>query len=66
MALYLGSDAAGDWLGFPTGSLMSRPGFEFTSTNDQVGLVPRRAPRSAGPGWRPSTGPAASCGPTST
>ncbi len=49
-ALYLGSDAAGDWLGFPTGSHMSRPGFEFTSTNDQVGLVP--APGTAvGQAW---------------
>lgn len=39
-ALYLGSDEHGDWLGFPTGSHMSRPGMDFTTTNDQVGLVP--------------------------
>lgn len=39
-AVYLGSDHAGDWLGFPTGSHMTRPGMEFTTTNQQVGLVP--------------------------
>jgi hypothetical protein len=39
-ATYLGTDEHGDWLGFPTGSFMSRPGMDFTTTNDQVGLVP--------------------------
>jgi hypothetical protein len=42
-AVFLGSDAAGDWIGFPTGTFMSRPGFEFVSTNHQVGLVPPAA-----------------------
>jgi hypothetical protein len=39
-AAYLGSDQYGDWLGFPAGSSMSRPGMDITTTNDQVGLVP--------------------------
>ena len=39
-ARYLGSDAAGDWLGFPVGSHMRRPGMEFVTSNAQVGLVP--------------------------
>lgn len=38
--LYLGSDEHGDWLGFPAGTLMSRPGVEVRPENDQVGLVP--------------------------
>ncbi len=25
-AVYLGADAAGDWIGFPVGTRMSRPG----------------------------------------
>jgi hypothetical protein len=52
-ALYLGSDEYGDWVGFPTGTQMARPGFEFTTVNDQVGLVPRSSPWLAtfhGPG----------------
>jgi len=39
-AIYLGADDAGDWIGFPAGTGMSRPGMEITTTNDQVGLVP--------------------------
>jgi uncharacterized protein len=39
-AVFLGSDAHGDWIGFPTGTSMSRPGFEFVTENPQVGLVP--------------------------
>ena len=39
-ATYLGSDEAGDWIGFPRGTHMSRPGVSVTTTNDQVGLVP--------------------------
>ena len=38
---YLGSDAHGDWLGFPTGTHNARPGFEFHSEVDSVTLVPR-------------------------
>jgi hypothetical protein len=38
--VYLGRDEAGDWIGFPAGTHMSRPGMEVTSKNDQVGLVP--------------------------
>jgi hypothetical protein len=39
-ALWLGADNAGDWIGFPHGTFMSRPGFEFVTKNHQVGLVP--------------------------
>ncbi|MXG91946.1 DUF402 domain-containing protein [Nocardioides flavescens] len=39
-ALHLGSDEHGDWIGFPTGTLMARPGASFVSTNDQVTLLP--------------------------
>lgn len=39
-ALFLGSDEHGDWLGFPAGSRMARPGMEIVTSNDQVGLVP--------------------------
>ena len=39
-AVYLGTDEHGDWIGFPLGTFMSRPGFEFVTTNHQVGLVP--------------------------
>lgn len=38
--VFLGSDEHGEWLGFPAGTLMSRPGVEVRPTNDQVGLVP--------------------------
>jgi uncharacterized protein len=38
---WLGSDEHGDWLGFPQGTLNSRPGFEFHSEVDSVTLVPR-------------------------
>ena len=49
-AVYLGVDEMGDWIGFPHGTVMSRPGVELTSTNDQVGLVP--APGTAvGRAW---------------
>jgi hypothetical protein len=40
---YLGSDGHGDWIGFPAGTLMSRPGMEVRPPNDQVGLVPSGA-----------------------
>lgn len=36
----LGSDEHGDWLAFPAGTRMSRPGRRFDSPNHQVGLVP--------------------------
>lgn len=42
-AVLLGSDEHGDWLGFPRGTAMSRPGRQFVSVNDQVGLVPSEA-----------------------
>jgi len=44
--LFLGSDEHGDWIGFPAGTLMSRPGLEFRPPNDQVGVVP-----SGGRAW---------------
>ncbi len=49
-AVYLGQDDAGDWIGFPHGTVMSRPGMEFTTTNIQVGLVPR-AGTAVGQAW---------------
>jgi uncharacterized protein len=49
-AVYLGRDDSGDWIGFPTGTLMSRPGVDFTTTNDQVGLVPA-AGTAVGRAW---------------
>jgi uncharacterized protein len=48
--VYLGSDTAGDWIGFPTGTYMSRPGMDFTTSNDQVGLVPA-AGTAVGRAW---------------
>ena len=41
--LFLGSDEHGDWIGFPAGTLMSRPGVEVRPSNEQVGLVPAGA-----------------------
>jgi uncharacterized protein len=38
--MWLGSDQHGDWIGYPTGTSMSRPGAAVLSPNDQVGLVP--------------------------
>jgi hypothetical protein len=49
-ALYLGSDPAGDWIGFPRGTHMTRPGMEVTTSNDQVGLVPA-AGTAVGRAW---------------
>ena len=39
-ARYLGSDKAGDWIGLPAGTRMSRPGREVSAANEQIGLVP--------------------------
>lgn len=36
----LGSDEHGDWLSFPAGSTMSRPGASYVAPVDQVCLVP--------------------------
>lgn len=47
---YLGTDAAGDWVAFPAGTAMSRPGRAITSPNDQVALVPS-AGHALGPAW---------------
>ena len=49
-AVYLGADDAGDWIGFPTGTGMSRPGVAITTRNDQVGLVPS-AGTAVGRAW---------------
>ncbi len=40
---YLGSDEAGDWLGLPAGSEMSRPGARYVAPVDQVVLIPAHA-----------------------
>ena len=47
----LGSDAAGDWVGFPAGTRMARPGLELVSPNDQVGLVPDHDLPAGERGW---------------
>jgi len=49
-AIFLGRDAAGDWIGFPSGTHMSRPGMSVTTSNDQVGLVPGTA-TAVGQAW---------------
>jgi hypothetical protein len=49
-AVYLGHDDAGDWIGFPRGTRMSRPGMTITTENDQVGLVPA-AGTAVGQAW---------------
>ncbi len=49
-AVYLGADAAGDWIGFPIGTGMSRPGVAITTSNEQVGLVPS-AGTAVGRAW---------------
>ena len=41
LGTYLGADEHGDWIGYPAGTLMTRPGVEVRPPNDQVGLVPR-------------------------
>jgi len=38
---FLGSDAHGDWIGAPAGTLNARPGARFVSEVDAVTLVPR-------------------------
>jgi uncharacterized protein len=47
-ARYLGSDAAGDWIGLPAATRMSRPGREIRSPNEQIGLVPAAGSRGGG------------------
>jgi len=49
-AVFLGTDQFGDWIGFPAGTFMSRPGLDFTTTNAQVGLLPV-AGGVLGQGW---------------
>jgi uncharacterized protein len=49
-AVYLGADAAGDWIGFRVGTVMSRPGVSVTTRNEQVGLVPA-AGTAVGRAW---------------
>jgi hypothetical protein len=39
--IHLGADEHGEWLGFPEGTLNTRPGLELTSEADAVTLVPR-------------------------
>lgn len=39
--VWLGSDAYGEWLGFPVGTFNSRPGFSYVSQVASVTLVPR-------------------------
>jgi hypothetical protein len=37
---YLGSDAYGDWIGHPAGTLMARPGLSLSDTRSWLTLVP--------------------------
>jgi hypothetical protein len=48
---WLGSDEHGDWIGIPTGTPMSRPGYALVSRNDQVGLVPTLDLPAESRGW---------------
>ncbi len=38
--VHLGTDDAGDWIGLPAGTAMSRPGADYVAPVDQVVLVP--------------------------
>jgi hypothetical protein len=49
--VYLGEDAHGTWLGFPRGTYMSRPGAEYVSPTDQLGLVPPVSAPEIERGW---------------
>ena len=49
-AVYLGSDEAGDWLGFPVGTVMSRPGVTFT-TEQRPGRAGPAAGTAVGQAW---------------
>ncbi|CAN5665988.1 hypothetical protein BH11ACT8_BH11ACT8_14470 [soil metagenome] len=49
-ARWLGEDEHGCWIGIVTGTPMARPGASFTTTVDQVGLVPRPG-AGGGAGW---------------
>lgn len=46
----LGHDRHGDWVGFPAGTRMSRPGAAYVAPVDQVVLVPGPGP-DADRGW---------------
>jgi hypothetical protein len=50
-SVYLGADAHGTWLGFPRGTHMTRPGAEYVSPTDQLGLVPPEGLLDAERGW---------------
>ena len=48
-ATYLGADEHGEWIGFPEGTVFTRPGVEHVAAYDQVGLLPHAD--SAERGW---------------
>jgi uncharacterized protein len=50
-AVHLGADEHGTWLGLPRGTTMSRPGADYVSPTDQLGLVPPSSWPSAERGW---------------
>ena len=50
-SIYLGDDEHGTWLGFPRGTRMTRPGAEYVSPTDQLGLVPLSSLPAAERGW---------------
>jgi hypothetical protein len=50
-SVYLGEDAHGTWLGFPRGTEMRRPGADYVSPTDQLGLVPTVGLPDAERGW---------------
>jgi hypothetical protein len=50
-AVALGEDEHGTWLGFPRGTRMTRPGAEYVSPTDQLGLVPPVSWSDVDRGW---------------
>nr|WP_228501777.1 DUF402 domain-containing protein [Nocardioides agariphilus] len=50
-ATYLGDDEHGTWLGLPRGTQMLRPGAEYVSPTDQLGLVPPVGRPESERGW---------------
>ena len=50
-AVHLGEDEHGTWLGFPRGTYMTRPGADYTSPTDQLGLVPPVSAPDSERGW---------------
>ena len=63
---YLGADEHGDWIGFPAGTLMARPGVECVTAERPGRAGPGRSRRGPAPGSATFHGPGGLGGPTST